>query len=46
MKRPLSVIIVTKDRATLQEIHHRYDVETRFPRLRLLTVVLRALFAL
>ena len=46
MKRPLSVIIVTKDQATLQEIHQRFDVETGFPRLRLLTIFLRAVFSL
>ena len=37
---------VTKDRSTEQEIHHRFDVETGFPRLRLLVIFLRALFAL
>ena len=46
MKRPLSVIIITKDQDTLQEVHHRFDVETGFPRLRLLTIFLRAFFAL
>jgi hypothetical protein len=46
MKRPLSVLIVTRDQATLQEVHHRFDVETGFPRLRLLGIFLRAFFAL
>lgn len=46
MKRPLSVIIVTRDKATQQEVHQRFDVETGFPRLRLLTIFLRALFTL
>jgi hypothetical protein len=46
MKRPLSVIVITRDRATLQEVHHRFDAETGFPRLRLLLIFLRAFFAL
>ena len=46
MKRPISVIIVERDPRTQQETHHRFDAETRFPRLRLCVIFLRALFAL
>jgi len=44
MKHPLSVIIVTKDPKTLQEIHNRFDTETALPRLALLFILLRAFF--
>ena len=44
MKTPISVIIITKDARTMQEIHNRYDGETSFPRLRLFSVFLRAFF--
>ena len=44
MKTPISVIIITKDPKTMQEVHNRYDGETGFPRLRLLSVFLRAFF--
>jgi hypothetical protein len=44
MKRPLSVIIVTKDPATLKESHFRFDVQTGFPRLRLITIFLKTIF--
>ena len=46
MKHPLSVIIISKDRKTSREIHNRFDAETSFPRLRLLTICLRAFFSL
>ncbi|HUL43897.1 MAG TPA: hypothetical protein VLY03_06030 [Bacteroidota bacterium] len=46
MKRPLAVIIITKDPKTQQEIHNRFDAETRFPRFRLLLIALQALFSL
>mgnify|MGYP001438143808 CR=1 FL=1 len=45
MKRPLSVIIVTKDLKTQREVHNRFDVETGFPRIRLFGIFLRALFS-
>lgn len=45
MKRPLSVIIVTKDPATLKESHLRFDVHTAFPRLRLITIFLKTVFS-
>jgi hypothetical protein len=45
MKRPLSVNIVTRNPATQREVHNRFDVETRFPRLRLFVIFLRALFS-
>jgi len=45
MKRPLSVIIVTKDPRTQREIHNRFDVETGFPRIRLFVIFLGALFS-
>lgn len=44
MKHPLSVIIVTKDPKTLQEVHNRFDTEAIFPRLALLGILLRAFF--
>ena len=43
MQRPLSIIIISKNPKTQQEVHNRYDAMTRFPRLKLLTVLLRAL---
>lgn len=45
MKRPLSVIIVTRDPATQREVHNRFDVETGFPRMRLFVIFFRALFS-
>ncbi len=44
MKQPLSVIIITKDPKTLRETHNRFDVETSFPRLQLLSIFLKAFF--
>lgn len=44
MKRPLSIIIISRDPKTQQETHTRYDSFTRFPRLTMLGVMLRALF--
>ena len=44
MKHPLSVIIVTKDPKTLQEVHNRFDTQTAFPRLALIGIFLRAFF--
>ncbi len=46
MKRPISVIIISKDRKTSREIHNRFDAETSFPRLKLLSICLRAIFAI
>jgi hypothetical protein len=45
MKRPLTVVIITKDPKTLQETHNRFDAVTGFPRLRLLTIFFRAFFS-
>ncbi len=44
MKRPFSVIIISKNPKTMQETHNRFDTETRFPRLKLFTIFLRAFF--
>ena len=44
MKRPVSIIIISKDPKTQQEVHNRYDTLTRFPRLTLFAICLRALF--
>ena len=46
MKRPLSVVIISKDPKTLQEIHNRFDAQTSFPRLKLFSIFLRAFFSL
>jgi hypothetical protein len=46
MKHPISVVIITRDSATHREIHARYDAQTRFPRLKLFSIFLRALFSL
>jgi hypothetical protein len=46
MKRPLSVIIIAKDPASKQETHHRFDAETSFPRLKLFSIFLRAIFSI
>ncbi len=46
MKRPLSVIIISKDPRTHQEHHHRFDAQTSFPRLKLLSIFLRAVFSI
>jgi hypothetical protein len=46
MKRPLSVLVITKDMKTQQEVHNRFDVLTRFPRLRLIGICIRAFFSL
>jgi anthranilate/para-aminobenzoate synthase component II len=44
MKRPLSIIIISKDPRSQQEVHNRFDVLTRFPRLSLLGICLRVFF--
>ena len=44
MKHPMSVIIITKDPKTLQETHSRFDAETSFPKLKLLSIFFKALF--
>ena len=44
MKRPLSVIIITKDPKTQQEVHNRFDAETSFPRLKFFSIFLKAFF--
>jgi len=44
MKRPISVIIISKDPKTLQETHNRFDAQTSFPRLKLIFIFLRAFF--
>jgi hypothetical protein len=46
MKRPLSVIIISKDRKTQREVHNRFDAQTSFPRLKLLSIFLKALFSI
>jgi len=45
MKRPLSVIVISKDPKTLREIHQRFDAQTSFPRLKLCAILLRAVFS-
>lgn len=44
MKRPFSVIIISKDPTTQREIHTRFDAQTSFPRLKLFSIFLKALF--
>ncbi len=44
MKKPLSVIIITKDPKSMRETQNRFDTEASFPRLTLLTVLLKAFF--
>jgi hypothetical protein len=46
MKRPLSVVIITRDPKTQREVHTRYDAQTRFPRLRLIPIFFRSFFSL
>jgi len=46
MKTPLSVIIITRDPQTKQEVHNRFDALTAFPRLRILFMALRAAFSI
>lgn len=46
MKLPLSVIVISRDPKTKQEIHNRFDALTRFPRLKILLIALRAAFSL
>ncbi|MBI3192847.1 MAG: hypothetical protein HYZ34_00095 [Ignavibacteriae bacterium] len=45
MKRPLSVIIITKNPETMKEIHTRFDVQTNSPRLKLISILLKAVFS-
>jgi hypothetical protein len=44
MKRPMSVVIISKNPKTMQETHNRFDAETSFPRLKLLLIFLKAFF--
>jgi hypothetical protein len=46
MKRPISVIIITRESNGSREIHNRFDALTRFPRLRLCAILVRALFSI
>jgi hypothetical protein len=41
---PLSVLIVTRDSTTQQEVRHQYIVETRHPRWELVRILFHALF--
>lgn len=45
MKRPLSVVIISKDPKTMQEVRNRFDVQTNFPRLKLFSIFLKAIFS-
>jgi hypothetical protein len=45
MKRPLSVIIITKHPETMKEVHTRFDVQTSHPRLKLLSLLLKVAFS-
>jgi hypothetical protein len=45
MKRPLSVIIITKDPKTMRETHNRVDIQTSHPKLSLLSILFKALFS-
>ncbi len=44
MKRPLSVVIITKHPDTMQEIHRRFDTTTSYPRLKMISILLKVLF--
>ncbi len=44
MKQPFAVVIISKDRETQREIHTRFDSMTSFPRLKLLSICIKALF--
>ena len=46
MKLPLSVIVISRDSKTRQEVHSRYDTVTGFPRLKILLLAVRAAFSL
>lgn len=46
MKLPISVIVITRDPSTKQEVHHRFDALTSFPRFRVFFIALRAAFSL
>ena len=46
MKLPLSVIVISRDPETKQEIHNRFDALTNFPRLKIVLIALRAAFSL
>lgn len=46
MKLPLSVIVITRDPETKQEVHNRFDALTAHPRLKILLIALRAAFSL
>ncbi|HEV8538071.1 MAG TPA: hypothetical protein VGR15_04015 [Bacteroidota bacterium] len=45
MKRPISVLIISKNPKTLQEVRNRFDVLTSFPRLKLFSIFLKAIFS-
>ncbi|MDI6803623.1 MAG: hypothetical protein QME58_07225 [Bacteroidota bacterium] len=44
MKKPLSVIIITKNQKSEKEIHNRYDSVTSFPRLEIIKILFKSLF--
>ena len=46
MKRPLSLIVITKDPKTMQEVQTRFDAQTGFPRWQLARWFFRAFFTI
>lgn len=46
MKKPLSVIIITKDPKSEKEIHHRYDSVTSHPRLEIIKILFKSIFTI
>ncbi|HUN67147.1 MAG TPA: hypothetical protein VMW43_13725 [Bacteroidota bacterium] len=46
MKRPISVIVITREPNGSREVHSRFDAVTGFPRLRLCSILLRAIFTI
>jgi hypothetical protein len=46
MKLPLSIIVISRDPATRQEVHNRFDALTSFPRLRILAIAFKAAFSI
>lgn len=44
MKKPLSIILITKDKNTNNEIHIKYETETAHPKIEIIKFLIKSLF--
>lgn len=44
MKKPFSIILITRDKKTDNEIHIKYETETAHPRIEIIKFLLKSIF--